>query len=322
MTLKIVLAGGSGQVGQGLVAPLRDAGHELVLLSRNPAPGPVRSVAWDARTVGEWAQELDGADVVVNLAGRSVNCRYNDANRRQIMESRIAATRALGEAIAAARHPPRVWLQMSTATIYAHRYDAANDEHTGILGGSESDVPDTWHFSTDVAQAWEAAAEAFDLPRTRLVLMRAAMVMRPSRDGIFDVLLGLVRRGLGGPVAGGRQYMSWVHHEDFARAVVWLIDHEELSGAVNVAAPGPLPQREFMAALRGAWGARVGLPATRWMAAIGAFAMRTETELIFKSRRVVPARLQESGFVFGHPDWPAAAEQLCDEWRRDRRAPC
>jgi uncharacterized protein (TIGR01777 family) len=320
--MKFVLAGGSGQVGQGLVAPLRDAGHELVVLSRNAAPGPVRSVAWNARSVGEWAQEVDGADVVVNLAGRSVNCRYSDANRREIMESRVDATVALGEAITAARRPPRVWLQMSTATIYAHRFDAANDEHTGILGGSEPEAPDTWRFSTDVAHAWEAAAEAFELPHTRLVLMRSAMVMRPSRDGIFDVLLGLVRRGLGGPVAGGRQYVSWVHHDDFAQALLWLAEHEELSGAVNICAPGPLPQREFMAALRGAWGARVGLPATRWMAAIGAFAMRTETELIFKSRRVVPARLLESGFLFDHPDWPAAAEDLCTAWRRDRRAPC
>jgi len=290
---------------------LVEAGHEVVILSRNPAPGTVRAVAWDARTAGDWVQEVDGADVVLNLAGRSVNCRYTSANRQEIMGSRVDSTVALGTAIAQAAWPPRVWLQASTATIYAHRHDAANDEHTGILGGGEPDVPDTWRFSTDVARAWEAAAEQFDLPRTRLVLLRSAMVMSPRRGGIFDVLLGLVRRGLGGRVAGGRQYISWVHHEDFARALLWLVERDDLQGAVNIAAPGPLPQAEFMAALRAAWGARVGLPATRWMAEIGAFAMRTETELVFKSRRVVPARLLESGFTFHHPAWPQAADDLC-----------
>ena len=307
--MKLVVPGGSGQVGQVVARAFPD--DEVVVLSRGAAAVPgARTVEWDGRTVGGWASEIDGADVVVNLAGRSVNCRYTDANRRQIMDSRVESTQAVGEAIASADRPPRVWLQASTATIYAHRLDAPNDEHGGIIGGDEPDAPDTWRFSIGVARAWERTAQAAETPATRKVLMRAAMVMSPDRGGVFDTLLGLVRRRLGGPVGGGEQYVSWIHHHDFARALRFLVDHEELDGPVNLAAPNPLPQRELMRALREAAGVRVGLPATRWMAEIGARAMRTETELVLKSRRVVPRRLLEAGFDFEHPDWPEAAADL------------
>jgi uncharacterized protein (TIGR01777 family) len=315
--VKLVLPGGSGQVGGIIARAFARDGHEVVVLSRgaDDAGGPARTVRWDGRTVGDWASEVDGADVVVNLAGRSVNCRYTDANRRAIMESRVDSTRAVGEAIARAERPPPVWLQSSTATIYAHSVDAPNDEHTGTIGGDEPGAPDTWRFSIDVARAWEAAAAEAPVPGTRTVLMRSAMVMSPDRGGIFDVLLGLTRRGLGGPVGGGHQYVSWIHHEDFVRALRWLIEHDGVDGAVNLAAPNPLPQAEFMRALRAAWGRRIGLPATAWMAEIGAFLMRTETELVLKSRRVVPGRLLEAGFGFEHPDWPEAAASLVAEWR-------
>lgn len=267
-------------------------------------------VAWDARTAGAWAATLDGADVVVNLAGRSVNCRYSPANRRAIVDSRVDATRAIGEAITRSARPPAVWLQASTATIYAHRYDAPNDEATGLIGGTEPDAPDTWAFSIDVARRWEAAATAFSLPVTRLALLRAAMVMSPDRGGVFDMLLGLVRRGLGGQAGDGRQFMSWIHDVDFVRAVRWLIDHDALAGPVNVASPHPLPNATFMRALREAAGVRVGLPATRWMLEVGALFLRTETELVLKSRRVVPTRLLASGFAFEHPEWAEAARDL------------
>ena len=308
--MKLIVPGGSGQVGQVVARAFAD--DEVVVLSRSGGGGTpgTRTVEWDGRTLGAWASEIDGADVVVNLAGRSVNCRYTDANRRQIMDSRVESTRAVGEAIARAERPPRVWLQASTATIYAHRIDAPNDEHGGILGGNEPDVPDTWRFSIEVARAWERAAQAAELPRTRTVLMRAAIVMSPDRGGAFDTLLGLVRRRLGGPVAGGGQYVSWIHHHDFARALRFLIEDEDLDGPVNLAAPNPLPQRELMRALREAAGVRAGLPATRWMAEVGALAMRTETELVLKSRRVVPRRLLEAGFEFEHPTWPEAARDL------------
>ena len=314
--MRVVIPGGSGQIGGVLTAAFEAAGHEVTVLGRGGGNG--RVVAWDARTLGPWVDAIDGADVVVNLAGRSVNCRYTDANRREIMDSRVDSTRVLGEAIAQAANPPRVWLQSSTATIYAHRLDAPNDEATGILGGDEPGAPDTWRFSIDVARAWEAAAEHAPTPRTRTVLLRSAMVMDPGRGGVFDTLLGLVRRGLGGRAGDGRQYLSWIHHADFTRALLWLIEHEEVDGAVNLAAPGPLPNADFMRALREAWGIRVGLPATRPMVELGALAMRTESELVLKSRRVVPGRLLDAGFAFEHPAWPAAARALCAEWRAAR----
>jgi hypothetical protein len=313
--MKIVLPGGSGQVGTLLARAFVADGHEVAVLSRRHGDAPGRSVSWDGETIGDWTAEIDGADVVINLAGRSVNCRYNAANRRAITESRVNSTRAVGRAIAASARPPRVWLQASTATIYAHRYDAANDEATGILGGDEADAPDTWRFSIDVAKAWEQAANEFDLPRTRKVLLRSAMTMSPDRGGVFDTLLTLVRWGLGGASGDGRQYVSWIHEADFIRAVDWLIEHPELEGPVNLASPNPVPNAEFMRTLRTAWGIGFGLPAARRMLEIGAFVLRTETELILKSRRVVPGRLLQSGFEFQFPNWNVAAVELCGRWR-------
>ena len=196
------------------------------------------------------AAEIDGADVVINLAGRSVNCRYNDENRRQMMESRVDSTSVVGEAIAAATDPPKVWLQASTATIYAHSFDTANDDIDGIIGGEELDAPDTWRFSIEVAKAWERAANDSATPKTRKVLMRSAMTMSPDRSGIFDVMLGLVRKGLGGTAGSGKQYISWIHDQDFIRSIYWLIEHDELSGPINISSPNPLPNREFMRIFR------------------------------------------------------------------------
>jgi uncharacterized protein (TIGR01777 family) len=314
-TVKIVLPGGTGQVGTLLARAFHARGDEVVVLSRAPEPAPWRTLAWDAQSVGGWAAELDGADVVINLAGRSVNCRYTPENRRLIKESRVRSTAVVGAAVARAARPPRVWLQSSTATIYAHRYDAPNDEATGLMGDAQPDLPSTWRFSVDVARSWEQAATQAAAPQTRLVLLRSAMVMSPDRGGVFDVLLRLVRFGLGGPVAGGRQYVSWLHDRDFVRAVDWLIAREDLAGPVNLASPHPLPYGAFMRELRRAWGAPVGLPATRWMLEIGAWALRTESELVLKSRRVVPGRLLASGFSFEHPAWPEAAQELCRRWR-------
>lgn len=308
--MKVVIPGGSGQLGTVLARHLTARGDEVVVLSRRPTPAPWRVVVWDARTAGDWAAELDGADAVMNLAGRSVNCRYTAANRAAILNSRVESTRAVGAAVARSSRPPRVWLQMSTATIYAHRFGAPNDEATGLLGGAEPHAPDAWRFSIDVATAWERAAAETDTPRTRTVLLRSAVVMSPDRGGAFDVLLRLVRRGLGGTAGDGRQFVSWVHERDFVRAVDWLIARDDLSGPVNVASPNPLPNAEFMRILRRAWGTRLGLPASRWMLELGARLLRTETELVLKSRRVVPGRLMGSGFDFEFPEWPAAAAEL------------
>jgi uncharacterized protein (TIGR01777 family) len=313
--MKIVMPGGSGQVGTVLARALHGEGHDVVVLSRRPGVRPWRVVGWDGATLGRWSRELDGSDVVINLAGRSVNCRYTARNRREILESRIAPTRVLGEAISQAQRPPRIWLQASTATIYAHRYDAPNDEASGLTGGDERDAPRTWKFSIDVARAWERAFNEATAPHTRKIALRSAMTLSPDPGGIFDTLLRLVRRGFGGSAVDGRQFVSWIHYEDFVRATRWLIDQEEMEGVVNMAAPHPVPNADFMKVLRDAFGTRVGLPATRWMLEIGALFMQTETELILKSRRVVPGRLLEQGFVFKYPHWPDAARDLCRQWK-------
>jgi uncharacterized protein (TIGR01777 family) len=253
--------------------------------------------------------------VVINLAGRSVNCRYTPANRGAILDSRVDSVRVIGQALAKAKPRLRSWLQASTATIYAHRYDAPNDEATGIIGGKEGDTPADWAFSVEVARAWESAFNAAVAPKTRKVALRSAMVMSPDRGGIFDTLLGLVRVGLGGTAGDGRQYVSWIHETDFIRAIEWLLAHSQVVGAVNLAAPEPLPNVEFMRTLREAWGMPVGLPAKRWMLEAGAVFLGTETELVLKSRRVVPGRLLKAGFTFQFPTWKEAAVLLCDRVR-------
>ena len=313
--MKIVLPGGSGLLGHLLARAFALDGHEIVILSRRSASSPWRIVEWDGASLGAWTREIEGADLVINLAGRSVNCRYTPQNRDEIMTSRIASTSVLGQAIAAATRPPAVWLQSSTATIYAHRYDASNDETTGIVGGPEPDAPSAWRFSIDVATAWERVFDEAKTPRTRRVALRTAIVMSPARGGAFDVLLGLVRRGLGGTNGDGRQFVSWIHEDDFVQAVQWIAAQENVSGVVNLASPNPLPNADFMRAIREAWGTRLGLPSPASLLEIGAFFLRTETELVLKSRRVVPRRLLEADFVFNWPNWPVAARDLVSRWR-------
>ncbi len=306
--MKAVLTGGTGQLGRMLERHWRAAGHDVVVIGRRTSP------AWDGRSLGPWADALDGADLVVNLAGRTVNCRYTAENLRQMMSSRVDSTRVVGEAVAQAKAPPRLWLQMSTATIYAHRFDADNDEEHGEIGGSDAErargAPQKWTRSVAVAKAWEQALSDAPTPSTRKVALRATMVMSPDAGGIFDVMSRLTRFGLGGAAAGGAQYVSWIHDVDVVRAVDFLVAHEELSGPVNLASPTPLPQRDFNLALRAAWNVPIGLPASRWMLSLGAFFMRSETELLLKSRRVVPGRLVDAGFSFHFPTWPEAAADL------------
>ena len=197
--MKIVIPGGSGQVGTILSRVFHKEGHEVIVLSRKPTAQPWSVVQWDGETVGPWVEVVNGADVIINLAGRSVDCRYNAANRKTIMASRVNSTRTIGEAIRKAKYPPHTWLQASTATIYAHRYDQSNDELTGIIGSTPKfAMPDTWQFSIDVAMAWEQAVDDVQLPRTRTVKLRSAMVMSPDKGGVFDTLRTLVRYGLGG----------------------------------------------------------------------------------------------------------------------------
>ena len=305
---KIVIAGGNGFLGRLLADWLIDQDFMVTVLSRRPAevaPG-VRLALWDGESLGDWTQEFESAMAVVNLAGRSVNCRYTRKNRRKILDSRLRSTRAIGQAIAACKAPPRVWLNSSTATIYKHSLDRPMDDLTGEIGAT-AEAND--EFSIEVATAWEHAVDEAATPNTRKAVLRIAMVLAPERGTVFDVLHRLVQFGLGGTMGRGDQFVSWIHGEDFCRAVGWLIDRADLSGPVNLAAPEPLPNRELMRLLRRLCKMPIGLPAKRWMLEIGAFFLRTESELILKSRRVVPRRLLDSGFAF---DFPTAESALAN----------
>jgi len=313
--MRIVIPGGSGQVGQILARHFHGQGHTVTVLSRDPGAAPWRVVLWDGITPGEWVAELENSDVCINLAGRSVNCRYTTRNRRAIYDSRIQSTRLLNQVFLSLLRAPRLWMNASTATIYRHAMDRAMSEADGELGGNEPGTPATWNFSIDVAKGWEEAFFSTPVPHTRKIAIRSALTLSPDPGGVLDVLLGLVRHGLGGRQGSGTQFVSWIHEVDFVRAVDFLIDREELSGVVNLASPNPVPNSEFMRALRQACGVRFGLPSPKWLLEIGTFLRRTESELVLKSRRVVPGRLLNADFEFLFPDWPEAAGDLVARWR-------
>jgi uncharacterized protein (TIGR01777 family) len=318
--LRIVIPGGSGHIGHILARFFQEQGHHVTVLTRGPYTANWQTVHWDGEHAGPWVETLEGADVCINLAGRSVNCRYHEENRRAIYHSRIATTRLLNHVIANLEEPPPVWLNASTATIYRHALDRPMDEFTGELGGGEMvskfrHAPQTWNFSIRVAKDWEAAFFAAPTPRTRKVALRTAIVMSPEPGAAFAIYSNLVRMSLGGWQGNGRQFVSWIHETDFARAVEFLIHREDIRGPINVAAPNPLPNRDFMRELRDAWGIPNGLPAPRPLLAIAAMLLRTETELVLKSRRVVPAVLIQAGFQFQFPTWPQAAEDLVEKWK-------
>jgi NAD dependent epimerase/dehydratase family enzyme len=310
-----VIAGASGFLGQYLVRVFRRRGDRVRTIGR----GSAADARW-GDPIGI-ARVLDGADVLVNLAGRSVNCRYTAANRREIVESRVATTRQLAHAVQSASRPPSVWLNASTATIYRHAEDRPMTEADGELGTG---------FSVEVARAWERELFEPVLPRTRRVAMRIAIVL--GRGSVLPPLVRLVRLGLGGPqldgrwfatrarrAAGvqhenrhtrGRQRFSWVHIDDVRRAIDFLAEREDIDGPVNVASPEPSDSRTLMRTLRRVLGMPVGLPAFRWMLEMGAVALRTETELVLKSRWVVPGRLEQAGFRFAHPALEPALRQI------------
>ncbi|GJM83498.1 NAD-dependent epimerase [Paenibacillus sp. HMSSN-139] len=267
---KVVLAGGTGFVGQAFARRFGELGAEVKVISRQASHIP-----WENRRA--IVEALEGADLLINLAGRSVNCRYTPENRRLILDSRTETTRLLGESVLACSRPPTLWINSSTATIYRHAEDRPMTEEGGEIGTG---------FSVDVAKAWEAAFFAFDLPATRQVALRIAIVL--DDGGVMAPLRNLVRFGLGGAQGSGRQQFSWIHMEDLFRIVRFLQEHPELHGVFNASAPHPVTNRELMARLRRAMGVPVGLPAPRWLLELGARLIRTETELVLKSRWVLP----------------------------------
>jgi uncharacterized protein len=291
MKKRMVIAGANGFMGLVLVDYFK-AHYDIHIITRKPlAIAETTNHLWDGKTLGEWAKTLDGAEVLINLAGRSVNCRYNEKNKQEIFESRTYSTKILGEAISKTAKPPKVWLNSSTATIYRHAEDRAMDDETGEIGTG---------FSVEVAKLWEKTFFDAPTPHTRKVAMRTAMVLG-KHGGVLPVMANLVRYGLGGTMASGRQYVSWVHEYDVCRAVEFLIA-SRLEGTVNLSAPNPLPNALFMKQLRQHLKQPFGLPSTKWMLEIGAVFLQTETELILKSRRVTSTRLEAAGFRFVFPE--------------------
>jgi len=341
--LRIVIPGGSGQVGRLLAQYFQERGHHVTVLTRAPFAAPWQTVYWDGLTLGPWVETLEGAGVCIHLSGRSINCRSTPRHRRELRDSRIGPTLLLHRAFAELQNPPRLWMNASTATIYRHSLDRDMDEATGEICGNEilSDrglagllprslsplvpqsllhrrAPKKWNWTIQLAKDWESAFFDTPTPQTRKIALRTSLVFSPAPGNVFAVLSRLVRVGLGGTQASGRQYVSWIHETDFARAIEFLIDHNEIDGPVNLAAPHPLPNREFMAAFREAWEMPNGIWAPAPAIEIGSFFLRTESELVLKSRRVVPGKLLAGGFEFQFPDWPEAAADLVRQWRKDR----
>jgi hypothetical protein len=301
----------------------QERGHHVTVITRGPYTAPWQTVHWDGLTLGPWVETLEGADVCIHLSGRSVNCRATARNRRELYDSRIGPTRLLHQAFACLVNPPRLWMNASTATIYRHSLDKAMDEATGEIGGNElisprRRAPEKWNWTVELVKDWESAFFGAATPRTRKIALRTALVFSPAPGSVFATLSHLVRAGLGGTQGNGHQLVSWMHESDYARALEFLMNHEDIDGPVNLSAPHPLPNREFMAALREAWEMPNGLPAPAALLKIGMFFLRTEPELVLKSRYVVPGRLLDAGFQFEFPTWPEAAADLVRQWRKGR----
>jgi uncharacterized protein (TIGR01777 family) len=294
MKSTVVIFGANGFLGRYLTRYFAQQGREVVAIARHHqgCSGEGIFLEWDGVNQGPWALALEGADLVINLAGRSVNCRYDEKNRREILESRVRSTRLVGEAIRACRVPPKVWMNASTATFYRHAEDGPQDEWRGEPGEG---------FSVEVARAWELAFFDEKVPgETRKVALRTGMVFASEPDTAFEVMRGLVRRGLGGAMGAGTQRVSWIHMGDFLRAVDFLSTEYLVDGVVNVTAPEFPTNRELMTHLREAAGMPIGLSAPKWMMEWAARLMGTETELVLKSRWAEPRRLREAGFRWQH----------------------
>ncbi len=303
MSGPVVIFGANGFIGRYLCRHYARRGREVVAVGRRREgwSGDGMFLEWDGRSQGPWALALEGAELVVNLAGRSVNCRYDRANRAAIRDSRVESTRAIGEAIAACRVPPRLWVNSSTATWYRDARDRPQDEWSGEPGEG---------FSVGVARAWEEAFFAAAIPgATRKIALRTGMVLANEPGTVFDVVAGLVSQGLGGRMGDGGQRVSWLHLDDLIGILGFLERDSSIDGVVNAVAPEHPRNREWMRAFREQAGMPLGLPAPRWALELGAWWMKTETELVLKSRWVDSRRLREAGFAWR---WPKLAPALAD----------
>ena len=314
---KIVIAGGTGFIGQEMIKYFGKENSIIILTrqllntqtNRNDYSDlskidllNVEFIKWDGKTQGEWCTSLNGADMVINLAGKSVNCRYNEKNKKEIIDSRTDATNAIGIAIRNCKIPPLLWINSSSATIYRHAEDRPQDEYTGEMHND---------FSVQVCKRWEKSFYDQRTAGTRKVALRMAITIGPG--GILIPFFNLLKFGLGGKQASGKQMFSWVHIEDTCRMIEWIFDHKEIEGTYNCCSPNPVNNEVFMKTLRKATGHKFGLPAFEWMLKLGAPLIGTELELVLKSRWVVPTKILETGFQFKFPELKNAFEDILNK---------
>ncbi|MGB1032365.1 MAG: TIGR01777 family oxidoreductase [Flavobacteriales bacterium] len=296
---KIIIAGANGFLGKLLVGYFSNNGHQVLALVRNETTIPgCKVLLWDGKNIGEWAKEFNHADVLINMAGKSVDCRYTKANKEGILNSRIESTLALGAACVMADAPPELWINASSATIYESNTNLPFGED-GTLGNN---------FSEQVCKEWEKTFNEIPLPGTRKVGLRLAMVFG-DEGGVFQVLKQLVKVGLGGRMGDGGQFVSWIHQHDFLRSLEFIMK-SRVEGTINVCAPTPEKNEQMMRILRDLLSKKIGIHADEWMLEIGAFVLRTETELVLKSRNVIPKKLQQLGFSFRYPNMDKALLNL------------
>jgi hypothetical protein len=297
----VILAGGSGFLGTALIPALRAAGYDIVVLTRGPARNDdgIRFLHWDGKTLGPWQTSLDGAAAVINLTGKSVNCRYTGANRREINASRIDSVRVLGEAVARCSQPPKVWIQCASAAIFGNRGDEILDENS----------PPGTGFSPETCIRWEAAFSEVPLPSPRRVLLRIGFVLG-NGGGALETLATLTRFLLGGTVGSGRQWISWIHVQDLNRLILRAIEKDNLSGIFLAVNSQPVRNARFMLELRRALHRPWSPPVPEWAVRVGSWMMRTEAELALTGRRCMPRRLSAAGFEFTFPELRRALDDL------------
>ncbi|SFD75724.1 TIGR01777 family oxidoreductase [Flavobacterium phragmitis] len=298
---KLIIASGTGFLGQVLVHHFKNKFEEIVILTRGKAEtiDGIKYVHWNARTFTGWEKELENATVLINLAGKSVDCRYTKKNKKEILWSRIDSTKILNKAVLNCKNPPKHWLNSSTATIYRFSLDKQMDEVDGEIGND---------FSINVALSWEKAFFKTETPNTLKTALRTSIVLGKN-GGAFIPLKALAKIGFGGKQGKGNQFVSWIHEDDFANAVDFIIE-KEMTGVINIVSPTPIRNIDFMQKLRKAVGFPFGIPLNKFFLEIGSFLIRTETELVLKSRNVVPKRLLENGFEFKFGEIDEAFQDL------------
>ncbi len=302
---KLIIAGGTGFLGNSLINYFKNQFDEIIILSRHSKSNKnnVKYILWDAENLDEWKKEFENAELVINLCGKSVDCRYTKKNKALIFSSRLNSTSAIGKAITQCENPPLVWINAASATIYKHSEDKPNTETDGEFGNG---------FSVEVCKAWEKMFNEISLPKTRKINLRITMVMGKG-GGVFPVLNNLTKKYLGGAMGSGHQFVSWIHETDFCRLIEWCVNNKNANGNYNCAAPNPIRNKEMMQLFRKQNNIKFGLPASKWMLEIGAFFIGTETELVLKSRNVIPDRATKEGFEIKFKDMESCVKDLSEK---------